>query len=201
MKGDRDVYFQSERTGYSQLYTVSYDGGTPKALTSGNWESDVAEMSRHKSRFSLTTSEADPGERQFYEMSASGGLRTRITSESGSHGVSLSPDERWIADVHSYTNKPPELYVQENRPGAKARKLTSSPVAEFWTYPWLDLPILTFPARDGATLRARFYKPANFKKGGPAVIFGPGAGYLQDRHPSWSSFYHQDMFPHLLIEN
>src|SRR5258708_40215117 len=91
-----------------KLYTVSYDGGTPKALTSGNWEIDRAELSKDKSRFYLTTSEADPGERQFYEMSADGGARTRITSESGSHSVSLSPDERWIADVYSYSNKPPE---------------------------------------------------------------------------------------------
>src|SRR5260370_30520403 len=186
MKGGRDVYFQSERTGYAQLYTVSYDGGAPKALTSGNWEIDRAELSKDKSRFYLTTSEADPGERQFYEMSAGGSARTRITSESGSHSVSLSLDERWIADVYSYTNKPPEIYVQENRPGAKPRKMTSSPAAEFWTYPWLDVPIVTFQARDGVPLRARFYKPANFKKGGPAVIFLPAAGYLPNG-PRWGS--------------
>src|SRR5260370_16479267 len=116
MKGDRDVYFQSERTGYSQLYTVSYDGGTPKALTSGNWEIDRAELSRDKSRLYLTTSEADAGERQFYEMSADVGARTRITSESGSHSVSLSPDERWVPDVSSYTTKPPQTYLPENPP-------------------------------------------------------------------------------------
>jgi dipeptidyl aminopeptidase/acylaminoacyl peptidase len=200
IKGDRDVYFQSERTGYSQLYTVSYDGGEPRALTSGSWEIDRAELSKDKSRFYLTTSEADPGERQLYEISADGGARTRITTESGSHAVSISPDERWIADVYSYTNKPPELYVQENRPGAKARKLTTSPAAEFWTYPWLDVPIVTFPARDGATLRARFYKPPSFKKGGPAVIFVHGAGYLQNVHHWWSSYSHEYMFHHLLME-
>ena len=27
MKNDREIYFQSERTGYSHLYTVAYDGG------------------------------------------------------------------------------------------------------------------------------------------------------------------------------
>ena len=35
MKNDREVYFQSERTGYSQLYAVAFDGGEPRALTSG----------------------------------------------------------------------------------------------------------------------------------------------------------------------
>jgi len=200
MKGDREVYFQSEKTGYSQLYAVPWDGGEPRALTSGNWEVKEAALSNDKSRFYLTTSEGDPGVQKFYEMNADGGARTCITPEPGKHDVVLSPDERWIADVYSYTNKPPELYVQENRPDAKPRKLTSSPTAEFWTYHWQDVPIVTFPARDGAQLRARFFKPANFKKGGPAVIFVHGAGYLQEVHRWWSNYYREYMFDHLLME-
>src|SRR5579884_3879291 len=200
MNGDREVYFQSERSGWSQLYAVPYEGGEPRALTTGNWEVDRAELSKDKSRFFLTTSEADLGERQFYTMDADGGSRTRITSAAGNHAVTLSPDERWIADIYSYTNKPPELYVQENRPNARPRKLTSSPIPEFWEYPWLDVPIVTFPARDGAMVRARFYKPANAKRGGPAVLFVHGAGYLQDVHRWWSSYYHEYMFHHILME-
>ena len=61
MKGDNAVYFQSERSGYSHLYTVPWEGGEPQALTSGNWEVRGAEISRDKSRFYLETSEADPG--------------------------------------------------------------------------------------------------------------------------------------------
>jgi dipeptidyl aminopeptidase/acylaminoacyl peptidase len=200
MKGDRAVYFQSERSGYSHLYTVSIDGGEPKALTSGRWEVDSAVLSKDKSRFFLTTSENDLGEHQIYEMSAEGGARTRITSLPGSHTLSLSPDERWVADVYSYTNKPPELYAEEARSGAVAKKLTSSPAPEFFEYPWLDAPIVTFAARDGAQVRARLYKPANFRKGGPAVVFVHGAGYLQNVHRWWSSYSHEYMFHHLLME-
>src|SRR5579863_3144720 len=53
MKGDRDIYFQSERTGYSHLYSASFDGGEAKALTSGKWEVDSAVLSSDKSRFFL----------------------------------------------------------------------------------------------------------------------------------------------------
>jgi dipeptidyl aminopeptidase/acylaminoacyl peptidase len=200
MKSDRDLYFQSERTGYSHLYTVAYEGGEPRALTSGNWEVDGAILSKDKTRFFLTTSEGDAGQHQTYEMSADGGARTRLTSSPGGHASVPSPDDRWLADVSSYTNKPPELYVQEARASAPAKKLTSSPAPEFWEYPWLDAPIVTFPARDGATLRARFYKPANFRKGGPAVIFVHGAGYLQNVHRWWSSYSHEYMFHHILME-
>jgi len=200
MKSDREIYFQSERTGYSQLYTVSFEGGEPKALTSGKWEIDSAVLSKDKTRFFLTTSEADPGEHNVYEMSADGGARTKLTSLPGSHTCVPSPDDRWFADVYSYTNKPPELYTQEARANAAAKKLTSSPAADFWEYSWLDAPVVTFPARDGVTLRGRLYKPANFRKGGPAVVFVHGAGYLQNVHRWWSSYSHEYLFHHILME-
>ena len=53
-------------------------------------------------------------------MPGDGGPLTRITAAPGKHTPSISPDDRWIADVYSYTNKPPELYVQENRPQAES---------------------------------------------------------------------------------
>jgi len=201
MKDDRAVYFQSERTGYSHLYAVPFEGGDPRALTSGPWEVTSAILSRDKSRFFLVTSEADPGEHNMYEMSASGGPRTRLTSLPGGHSSVPSPDDQWFADIYSYTNKPPELYVQESRSGATAKKLTSSPAPDFWEYPWLDTPIVQIKARDGAMLRARLFKPANFQRGGPAVIFVHGAGYLQNVHRAWTSSYaHEFLFHHLLRE-
>ena len=200
MKGDRDIYFQSERTGYSHLYTVAFAGGEAKALTSGKWEVDSARLSKDKSRFFLVTNEADPGEQQVYEMSAEGGARTRLTALPGGHSCVPSPDDSWFADIYSYTNKPPELYVQEARADAPAKKLTSSPAPEFWEYPWLDTPIVTFAARDGAMIRAHVYKPANYRKGGPAVLFVHGAGYLQNVDRIWSYYAREYMFHQLLME-
>jgi dipeptidyl aminopeptidase/acylaminoacyl peptidase len=200
MRNDQDIYFQSERTGYSHLYTASFAGGEPKALTSGAWEVDSAVLSNDKSRFFLVTSEADPGEQNVYEMSAEGGARVKLTALAGGHSYVPSPDNGWFADVYSYTNKPPELYVQEARADAPAKRLTSSPAPDFWEYPWLDTPILAFPARDGAMVRAHVYKPANYRRGGPAVLFVHGAGYLQNVDRQWSYYAHEYMFHHLLME-
>ncbi len=134
-------------------------------------------------------------------MSTDGGERTKITSMPGSNQAFVSPDEKMLALIYSYSNKPPELYVTENRPGAEAKKITSSPAPEFWNYAWIDPPIVTFKARDGAEVYAHVYKPKNFKKGGPGVIFVHGAGYLQNVHRYWSSYYREYMFHHLLMEN
>jgi dipeptidyl aminopeptidase/acylaminoacyl peptidase len=133
-------------------------------------------------------------------MSVDGGARTQITKEAGNHRVTLSPDEKWMADVFSYTNRPPELFVAANQPGATAKKLTDSPAKEFWDYKWQDVPIVQVPARDGVKIPARFYKPANYRRGGPAVIFVHGAGYLQNVHKYWSSYSREYMFHHFLVE-
>lgn len=200
MKNDRDIYFLSERSGFSQLYSVSFEGGEPRALTSGRWEVQGVRLSEDRNTFYLTTNEGDTSQVHVYSLNPDGGERVKITTRIGHHAPVLSPDEQWIADIYSYTNKPPELYVMENRSGAEERKLTSSPAPEFWTYPWQDVPVIGFKARDGVEIPARFYKPENFRRGGPAVIFVHGAGYLQNVHRWWSSYYHEYMFHHLLME-
>lgn len=201
MKSDRDVWFLSERDGYSHLYAVAFDGGEPRKLTSGKWEVASVRLSEDKTRFYLTTNEPDPSETHLFSMPAEGGPRTRITTLSGGHHAVLSPGETWIADIYSYSNKPPELFAMENRAGAEARKLTSSPAAEFWTYPWIDAPITHIAARDGARIPVRVYKSAKFARGGPAVIFVHGAGYLQNVHKWWSNYSHEYLFHHFLMEH
>jgi dipeptidyl aminopeptidase/acylaminoacyl peptidase len=201
MKNDREVYFESERTGYSQLYAVPFDGGEPRALTSGNWEVLGVRQARDKSKFYLTANFDGPFENHLYSMDAEGGPLTRLTKAPGKHTTTVSPDGQWIADIYSYTNKPPELYVQENRPLADSRKLSTSPAADFFEYAWQDAPIVQFTARDGVKVPARLFKPANFPRGGPAVVFIHGSGYLQNVDRWWSTnYYHEYMFHHILME-
>jgi dipeptidyl aminopeptidase/acylaminoacyl peptidase len=200
LKNDREVYFISEKTGYSHLYAVPFDGGEPRALTSGNWEVLDVRQSSDKSHFFLTASKESPYDQHLYEMPGDGGALTRITAAPGKHAAVVSPDDRWIADLYSYTNKPPEVYVQENRPQAESKRITTSPTPEFDQYRWQDAPIVTFTARDGVKVPARLYKPTGARRGGPGVVFVHGAGYLQNVDRKWSNYYREYMFHHLLME-
>ena len=203
MKNDREVYFVSEKTGYAQLYAVPFEGGAsgePRSLTTGNWEVLNVRQSRDKSKFYLIANADGPFDQFLYEMPGEGGPLTRISKAPGKHTAVLSPDEHWIADVYSCSNKPPDLYIQENRPGQDLQRLTTSPSAEFAQYAWQDPPIVMVPARDGVKIPARMYKPARYKKGGPAVVFVHGSGYLQNVDHKWSTYYHEYMFHHLLRE-
>ena len=195
LKHSDEIYFLSEKDGgYSNLFKLSFDGGDPKPLITGKFEVSGVELSEDGNTFYFTSSEVSPFDRHFYSMSVEGGARKQLTKEAGNHRVTLSPDEKVFADIYSYTNKPPELFVD-------AKKVTSSPAPEFWDYKWLDVPIVEIPARDGIKVPARLYKPANFKKGGPAVMFVHGAGYLQNVHHWWSSYSHEYMFNHFLMEH
>jgi dipeptidyl aminopeptidase/acylaminoacyl peptidase len=201
LKNNDDIYFQSERDGWSHLYTVSSAGGTPKQLTSGKFEVQGVELANDGSKFYLTTNEGGPNEHHLYSMNVTGGARTRLTTETGGHDVTLSRDQRYWADLYSYANKPPEIYIAENKAGAKGEKRTDSPARDFQQYPWQDPPLVQVPARDGAMLPGRFFKPANYQPGGPAVIFVHGAGYLQNVHKFWSPYPREFLFHHFLVEH
>jgi dipeptidyl aminopeptidase/acylaminoacyl peptidase len=201
------AYFESERDGWAHLYSVSIDGGEPTQLTAGQFEVSDVRLSPDKSKFYFTSSEDSPFERHLYSMSVGGGARTRVTALPGHNQVEVSPDESMLADVRSYSNQPPELYLFPNRPFYPGKSLvadkpiTKSPIPEFFTHDWIDPRIVDFKARDGATVYGRLYVPANWKGGGPAVLFVHGAGYLQNVHRWWSSYYREYMFHHLLMES
>jgi dipeptidyl aminopeptidase/acylaminoacyl peptidase len=222
MPDGKSVYFIAEKEGYFQLYTAPVDGSGAKLLTSGKFEVFSPSLSRDKTRFYFTSSEVHPGERHFYSMPLGGGERARVTRMTGNHRVVLSPDEKTAAVIYSCSNKPPELYLMENAPGEEARQITTSPTAEWLSFPWLDPRLITFKARDGAEVYARVYTPemldaalgrkaaaaAPARRGRaaaaapkpPAVIFVHGAGYAQNVHKYWSSYYREYMFHHILAD-
>ncbi|MFZ9386658.1 MAG: prolyl oligopeptidase family serine peptidase [Chitinophagaceae bacterium] len=201
-------WFCSETTGYSHLYTLDVRSGQKKALTAGNYEVQQVFLSLDHKYFYLTTNEVHPGEKHFYRLSVATGEKEQLTTMTGANQVSLSPDEKWMAILYSYSNKPWELYLQENLPPGKRKKVAQavritdkSQSDEFKAYPWRDPELIHIQARDGATIYARLYKPTNPHPEKPAVFFIHGAGYVQNAHKWWSSYFHEYMFNNLLADN
>ena len=199
---DKILWFQSEKTGYSHLYTVNVINGDKKTLTSGNFEILQAQLSKDKKYFYILTNEVHPGEQHYYRLSIADGKKDRITTMPGAYQVSLSRDEKYLAVLYSYSNKPWELYLVENKPGGRAEQITFKAQSdEFKSYAWRDPEVVTFKASDGGTVYARLYKPANPHPNKPAVLFVHGAGYLQNAHKWWSSYFREYMFNNMLADN
>ena len=202
---NRHFVFLSEKSGWMHLYSA--DAGAAdvqaRALTSGNWEVTDAKLSADRRTVFLTTTEVHPGERQFFTMAAEGGPLTRITTSAGAHDVTVSPDEKTLAIVYSYSNKPPELYIAPFQPGASLVQVTTSPTDEWRAFKWIDPKVITYKTRDGAEVHARLFTPemigARRDPKKPAVVFVHGAGYLQEAHRYWStSYYRENLFNNLL---
>lgn len=194
-------YYQSEASGYSHLYLMDLVSGTKKQLTSGRWEVQTLKLSNDKKTFYFTANIEHPGITHFYCIPVSGGAPVKITGMKGGNEVDLSPDEKWLAIRYSYANKPWELYVQANKPGAKAVQVTSSTTAEFNSYAWKEPEVISFKNRYGSDIYARVYQPKTPDPARPAVVFVHGAGYLQNVHYWWSSYFREYMFNNMLADN
>ncbi|PWA05984.1 S9 family peptidase [Flavobacterium laiguense] len=194
------IYFQSEETGYSHLFTYNIRTKKKTQLTKGNWEVRDVNLSKDKKTFYLTTNTTHPGNRSFYKLSIGDGVLQPILTNDGAHEVSLSPDESTLLIRFSFKNKPWELYYADNKKNATLHQITFSTKEEFKKYPWRTPEVITFQAQDGTSVYARLYKPQSEKSNKAAIIFVHGAGYLQNAHNYWSNYHREYMFHNLLTD-
>lgn len=197
---NQTIYFQSEVTGYSHLYTYNLASGTKRQLTSGNWEVRDLSISNDKKIFYLTTNTTHPGNKEFYKLSVLGGKLEPILVKDGAHDVTISPDEKTLLVRYSYKNKPWELYWADNKVNSTLNQITFSQTDDFKKYNWRVPEVITFKARDNSDVNARLYKPESNGNNGAAVIFVHGAGYLQNAHNYWSTYLREYMFHNLLTD-
>ena len=204
MPDQKRVWFLSERDGWMHLYSVDATAtqAAPRQLTSGKWEIDAADLSLDKKRFYITSTEADPGQRHVYALAIDGGERTKLTSKTGASAGEVSPDDSLFGLIHSSATRPDEVYLKPNRPGGEARQVTTSTSDEWRTFKWIEPQFVTYTTRDGVEVHARLFTPemagAKRDPAAPAVVFVHGAGYLQNAHKYWSSYYREYMFHNLL---
>ena len=194
------IYFQSEATGFSHLYTYNLKTKKKTQVTTGKWEVRDVTLSKDKKTFYLSTNTTHPGNREFYKLNVSGGVLQPILTSDGAHEVSISPDESTLLVRYSYKDKPWELYVAPNVKNAKLSPITSSTTEAFKSYKWRKPEVITYKAKDGATVYARVYQPEEAKANKAAVIFVHGAGYLQNAHNYWSNYHREYMFHNLLTD-
>ena len=193
---NRRFFFLSEKTGYSHLYAVDVGTGAVAQLTDGPFEVFDPQLSQDGATWFFGSSEVSPFVRHFYRMPAGGGPRTRLTTMEGQNDVALSPDGAVMAVRYSYTNQPWEIFVQT--PQGTPTRLTRSPTEAWLAYDWRDPEIIHIEASDGVRVPAQRFVPDT--PNGAAVLFVHGAGYLQNVHRGWSSYFREYMFHNLLTD-
>ncbi|HUI43350.1 MAG TPA: S9 family peptidase [Terriglobia bacterium] len=183
----------SERDGWLHLYLYNLDGTLVRELGSGNWMIDhptfsdvpMFQVDEAGGWVYFTSTDPDPRERQNYRAKMDTGTVERLSKEPGTHGLSLSPDGRFLVDTFSNLTTPPETRLL-NSDGTMIATLNRAP------NPWADYALgstelLSIKAADGATLYARLVKPPGFdpKKKYPVIVDVYGGPHVQLIRNAW----------------
>ncbi|HEX6903039.1 MAG TPA: prolyl oligopeptidase family serine peptidase [Thermoanaerobaculia bacterium] len=197
------LWFLSEEGGYSRLYALSERTGEIRPLTpEGQYEVSRLVPGQDGKHLYYIANREHPGKYDVWRVEVATARAERLTSFGGlvSPPV-LSPDESQILVSASSINRPDELFVQPNRPGAQARQVTRTQSELFLAQDWTMPEIVPIPSTHGAgPIYSRVYTPRDFdpSRTYPAVMFVHGAGYLQNIHYGWSNYFREFMFHTLL---
>lgn len=185
---DETFFWTSERSSFRHVYRYSNQGELLAQVTRGEWDvTAIAGVNEPQSRLYFTSTEASPLERQFYSIRFDGTGKQRLTSLSGTHNISMSPDAASYMDTHSNLKQPSRrvLYKSDGGEWAVYREADRKVSDE---YELLPTEIVEVKAADGATLYARLIKPAKFEAGRkyPAIVTVYGGPQAQSVRDAWS---------------
>jgi dipeptidyl aminopeptidase/acylaminoacyl peptidase len=196
------ILYASEKSGYSHIYRYNILSGNTESLTSGRYEVQNIDISRDKKTLYIVTNQTHPGSKTFVHLDLVSKKQSIIIDLGGGlQDVSVSPDNKKVVFLASTPNCPNELYIADNIPKGKVIQITRlARSEEFSKYHWRIPEIVTYKAKDGVDIYARLYRPAIVNKNNPAVIFVHGAGYLQNAHKWWSTYFREYMFHNMLAD-
>lgn len=174
-----EFVWESERSGFRQLYLYGGDGTLVRQITSGEFPVDaVIALDSAGRRVAYTASES-PVEQHVWIASVDGGSPERLTDDGGMHGAVFSKDLSSWAEVRHARAQAPAVVLHH-----LARAVTIHPA------PVVDLPLVTpelfsFESRDGVTLHGMVYKPASLPA--PLIVSVYGGPHAQMVTDSWGA--------------
>jgi dipeptidyl aminopeptidase/acylaminoacyl peptidase len=203
MRDGRTVWYLSEETGFSHLWLQGAvdEKAKPRQLTRGDFVVEDPVLSRDGRSFLVSAHREHPGVVETYRVDAASGALERLTAFGGLTEFFASPDGSQLAVLASTFTRPPELYIQAAQPGAAATRRSDTITAEFAAVDWSVPEVVAVPSSHAkAPVYSRVYTPGGWSADGshPAVVFVHGAGYLQNAHKGWSTYFREFMFHTLL---
>jgi dipeptidyl-peptidase-4 len=186
-----EFVWSSERTGYRHLELRDRDGGLVRILTSGEWPVDgVAALDSKRREVWFSAGRESPLETHLYRVGLDGSDVERVTTDPGTHRVSVSKTGEHFVDVHSRRSAAPVTTLRD-RSGKVVGTLDEAGNDPRLAELRLDPPQLTeFRNRDGLTLYGAYYAPRTsaLEAGGkvPLVVMVYGGPHVQTVSESWA---------------
>lgn len=155
--------WSSERTGWKHLYLYDLTGKLLNPLTKGEWEANSIALIDEKDKWVYFTMAENVGmDTQFGRVKFDGGKLVRLTTEPGTHGVSIDPAGKYYLDTYSSLAVPPTTKLCTSD-GKLVRPLAASNIDKIKELGLQAPEFIKLKAADGQTdVYGVLFKPADF---------------------------------------
>ncbi len=178
--GDRLV-FPWEKTGWTSLYSISANGGTPVLLTPGEFEVEYVTFTPDRREVIYNSNEGDIDRRDIWRVSVTGGPPRAVTSGADIEWQpAVTSDGGNIAFLKSGTRRPAHAVIQVGA-GAPRELAPGTIPADFPERAMVDPQQVIFTSTDGLRIHGQLFLPPGAKPGDarPAAIFMHGGSRRQ----------------------
>ena len=194
----RHFLWPSERDGYLHLYRYRMDGTLENQVTKGQWSlasaggvafwvrQALVGVDEKNGWIYFTALEKSSIERHLYRIKPDGTGLTRLSKETGTHRVSMSPDAQYFTDRYSDIRTLPSLRLHKHD-GSMAQTLAPARPQLLAPYEVQFPELITIPADDGFAMPATVLKPKNFRadRKYPVVMFVYGGASAPQVSNAW----------------
>ena len=179
--------WQSERSGYNQLYLYNTGGEMVKALTTGN--EPVLQIlgtdPKDENLYYETSADAALS-RKLYQVNLKTGKTTLLTPNKGTYSGVLSANGNYLFTKYASLTVPAKTELYNIKKGKSTLLLDAPNPLKDYNMPKAEL--VTITAADGKTpLNGRIIKPANFdaSKKYPVIVYVYGGPHAQLVTDNW----------------
>ena len=189
----------SERSGWNHVYLVP-NGGTPKALTSGDWDVvSVAGIDEKGKRVIFTAAKSSPEEQDVWSVGLTGKGLKQLSPASGHNEAEFSTGFQYFINTRSTANEVPVVTLHDGQ-GKLVKKLKDNLRLKktLGGFGMSRKEFFQFTTEAGVALRGWMMKPAAFDptKKYPVLMVqysGPNSNEVLDK------FDGRDMMWHTLL--
>ena len=185
---DNHFVFQSERSGYNQLYLYNLAGELIRPITKGEYEvKKFYGWNKKKNEFYYSSNEGSPLRESIYKVNAKG-KKTKLSKREGTNSAVFSNGMKYFINTYSSIDTPHTVTTNDSN-GKELKtlidnKALTDKLAKF------DMPskeFFTFTTSDGVELNGWMIKPHDFdvNKKYPVVIFQYSGPYSQQVTDNW----------------
>jgi len=180
--------YVSEKDGYRHIYLYNNTGVMQKQLTSGNHDvTKLLAVDPVTKTVFYEAAEESPLRREIYKVDMVKGLRTKLSSKSGTNNARFSKNGKYYINTFSNTSTPRIITVHDA--AGKELRLLEDNTSLKQSLAGLNMPtkeFITVKSADGRDLNAYIMKPSNFNASQkyPLVMVqysGPASQQVLDR--------------------